>query len=150
MLKIGILNGPNLNTLGKRDQHIYGSLTLNEINQKICEFVEKEKIELIFVQSNSEGEIIDTIQKWSSLIDGMVINPAAYSHYSHAIADALRDFSKPVIEVHLSNIFSRDEFRQKSVTAPVCNGQITGLGYYGYILAIDGLNTLIGQTNKDQ
>ena len=92
--------------------------------------------------------MIDTVQKWSSQIDGLVINPAAYTHYSYAIADALRDCPVPVIEVHLSNIFSRDKFRQTSVTAQVCTGQIAGLGYHSYILAIYGLLTLIKEKEK--
>ncbi|MEA1940184.1 MAG: type II 3-dehydroquinate dehydratase [Candidatus Caldatribacteriota bacterium] len=142
MLKIGIINGPNLNNLGKRDKNAYGSLTLSEINQKITHAAEKENMKLMFVQSNSEGEIIDSIQKLSSQADGIVINPGAYTHYSYAIADALRDCPVPVIEVHLSNIFSREDFRQKSVTAPACNGQIVGLGYHSYILALYGLMAL--------
>ena len=142
MVTIGILNGPNLNRLGKRDERSYGSLTLSEINQKIKCVAEKEKVKVLFIQSNYEGEIIESIQKLSSQADGIVINPGAYSHYSYAIADALRDCSIPAIEVHLTNIFSREEFRQKSVTAPVCKGQIVGLGYHGYILAFYGLLTL--------
>ncbi|MCK5768270.1 MAG: type II 3-dehydroquinate dehydratase [Candidatus Atribacteria bacterium] len=143
MLKIGIINGPNLNKLGKRDKNAYGILTLKEINQRISHVAKKENIELLFIQSNSEGEIIDSIQKLSSHADGIVINPGAYTHYSYAIADALRDCPVPVIEVHLSNIFSREDFRQKSVTAQACNGQIAGFGYYSYILALHGLQTLI-------
>ena len=143
MLKIGIINGPNLNKLGKRDKNAYGSLTLKEINQRINHAAVKENMELTFIQSNFEGEIIDSIQKLSSQTDGLVINPGAYAHYSYAIADALRDCPLPIIEVHISNIFSRDEFRQKSVTAPACNGQIAGFGYHGYILALHGLQTMI-------
>jgi 3-dehydroquinate dehydratase-2 len=124
MLKIGIINGPNLNMLGKRDQKIYGNLTLEEMlgkrdqkiygnltleemDCKIKSFAEKEGIELIIMQSNFEGEIIEFIQQNSSKLNGLVINPAAYTHYSYAIADALRDCSIPVVEVHLSNIFSQ-------------------------------------------
>ena len=143
MLKIGIINGPNLNNLGKRDKNAYGILTLKEINQRISHAAVKENMELTFIQSNFEGEIIDSIQKMSSQTDGLVINPGAYAHYSYAIADALRDCPLPIIEVHLSNIFSRDEFRQKSVTAPACNGQIAGFGYHSYILALHGLQTMI-------
>jgi len=148
MLKFGIINGPNLNQLGKRDKNTYGNLTLEEINQKTINIAEKENIELMFVQSNSEGEIIDSIQKMSALVDGLVINPGAYTHYSHAIAHALRDCPVPVIEVHLSNIFSREKFREKSVTAPVSTGQIVGLGHHGYILAVYGLNAFIRQEKK--
>ena len=148
MLKFGIINGPNLNQLGKRDKNTYGNLTLEEINQKTINIAEKENIELMFVQSNSEGEIIDSIQKMSALVDGLIINPGAYTHYSHAIADSLRDCPVPVIEVHLSNIFSREKFREKSVTAPVSTGQIVGLGHHGYILAVYGLNAFIRQEKK--
>jgi 3-dehydroquinate dehydratase-2 len=148
MLKIGIINGPNLDMLGKRDQKIYGNLTLNEINRKIKSFVEKEDVELIIKQSNFEGEIIEFIHQLSSEVNGLIINPAAYTHYSYAIADALRDCSIPVIEVHLSNIFSREDFRGKSVTAPVCIGQIAGFGYHSYILAIRVLQDLLNKEAK--
>jgi len=143
MLKIGIINGPNLNMMGKRDQKIYGNLTLKEMNHKIESFAKKEDIELTIKQSNSEGEIIEFIQQNSSKLNGLIINPAAYTHYSYAIADALRDCLIPVVEVHLSNIFSREDFRGKSVTASVCIGQIAGFGYQSYILAIRALCSLI-------
>lgn len=148
MLKIGIINGPNLNMLGKRDQKIYGNLTLEEMNCKIKSFAEKEGIELIIMQSNFEGEIIEFIQQNSSKLNGLVINPAAYTHYSYAIADALRDCSIPVVEVHLSNIFSREDFRGKSVTAPACIGQIAGFGCQSYILAIHALQDLLEKKPK--
>lgn len=143
MLKIGIINGPNLNMMGKRDQKIYGNLTLEEINHKIESFAKKEDIELTIMQSNFEGEIIEFIQQKSSKLNGLVINPAAYTHYSYAIADALRDCPIPIIEVHLSNIFSREDFRGKSVTAPACIGQIAGFGYQSYILAIHALQDFL-------
>ena len=148
MLKIGIINGPNLNMLGKRDQKIYGNLTLEEMNCKIKSFAEKAGIELIIMQSNFEGEIIEFIQQNSSKLNGLVINPAAYTHYSYAIADALRDCSIPVVEVHLSNIFSREDFRGKSVTASACIGQITGFGYQSYNLAICALQDLLKKKPK--
>jgi len=148
MLKIGIINGPNLNMLGKRDQKIYGNLTLEEMNHKIESFAKKEDIELTIKQSNFEGEIIESIQQFSSRVDGLIINPAAYTHYSYAIADALRDCSIPIIEVHLSKIFSREDFRGKSVTAPACIGQITGFGYASYILAIHALQDLLEKKAK--
>ncbi len=143
MLKIGIINGPNLNMLGKRDQKNYGNLTLEEINHKIESFAKKEDIELTIKQSNFEGEIIEFIQQNSSKLNGLIINPAAYTHYSYAIADALRDCPIPIVEVHLSNIFSREDFRAKSVTASVCIGQIAGFGYQSYILAIRALQDLL-------
>jgi len=148
MLKIGIINGPNLNMLGKRDQKIYGNLNLEEMNFKIKSFAEKEGIELIIMQSNFEGEIIEFIQQSSSKLNGLVINPAAYTHYSYAIADALRDCSIPVVEVHLSNIFSREDFRGESVTAPACIGQIAGFGYQSYILAICALQDSLEKKSK--
>jgi len=148
MLKIGIINGSNLNMLGKRDQKIYGNLTLKEINHKIRSFAEKEGIELIIKQSNYEGEIIEFIQQFSSQADGLIINPAAYTHYSYAISDAIRDCTIPVVEVHLSNIFSREDFRGKSVTAPACIGQIAGFGYQSYILAIRALQNLLNKGEK--
>jgi len=148
VLKIGIINGPNLNMLGKRNQKVYGDLTLKEINHKIRSFAEKEGIELIIMQSNFEGEIIEFIQQSSSKLNGLVINPAAYTHYSYAIADALRDCRIPVVEVHLSNIFSREDFRGKSVTASACIGQIAGFGYQSYILAICALRELLEKKPK--
>lgn len=150
MLKIGIINGPNLNMLGKRDQEIYGNLTLEEMNCKIKYFAEKEGIELIIMQSNFEGEIIEFIQQNASKLNGLIINPAAYTHYSYAIADALRDCSVPVVEVHLSNIFSREDFRGKSVTASACIGQITGFGFQSYILAIHALCSLVPSKGKSR
>jgi len=148
MLKIGIINGPNLNMLGKRDQKIYGDLTLEEINHELKSFAEKEGIELTLKQSNFEGEIIESIQQFSSQVDGLIINPAAYTHYSYAIADTIRDCLIPTIEVHLSNIFSRENFRGKSVTAPACIGQIAGFGYQSYILAIYALQDLLKEKPK--
>ena len=149
MLRIVIINGPNLNMLGKRDQNVYGNLTLEEMNHKIESFAKNEDIELTIKQSNSEGEIIDSIQYFSSQVDGLIINPAAYTHYSYAIADALRDCSIPTIEVHLSDIFSREDFRRKSVTASACIEQIAGFGYQSYILAIYALQDLLKEKPKE-
>jgi len=150
MLKIGIINGPNLNMLGKRDQKIYGNLTLEEMNHKIESFAKKENIELTIKQSNFEGEIIEFIQQNSSKLNGLVINPAAYTHYSYAIADALKDCPIPTIEVHLSNIFSREDFRGKSVTVSACIGQIAGFGYQSYILAIHALQDFLKKESSEK
>jgi len=150
MLKIGIINGPNLNMLGKRDQKIYGNLTLEEMNHKIESFAKKENIELTIKQSNFEGEIIEFIQQHSSKLNGLVINPAAYTHYSYAIADALKDCPIPTIEVHLSNIFSREDFRGKSVTVSACIGQIAGFGYQSYILAIHALQDFLKKESSEK
>jgi 3-dehydroquinate dehydratase II len=143
MLKIGIIHGPNLNQLGRRKKEHYGIVTLVEINDRLEKFAHKMDIQLEIIQTNHEGEIVDKIQFFSEKANGIIINPGAFTHYSYAIRDALEDCSIPVIEVHISNIFSRENFRGKSVTVPVCNGQIVGLGYQGYLMAIEGINHLI-------
>jgi len=136
-LKFLIINGPNLNLLGTRDTTIYGADTLSEINEFIKNHFKKDHFE--FFQSNHEGDIIEKIQQVGDKYGGIVINPGAYAHYSYAIRDALEACSIPVIEVHLSNIYEREEFRHVSVTAPVCVGIITGEGKQGYIMAVEKL-----------
>lgn len=136
--QILIIHGPNLNLLGKREE-LYGQTTLEEINELLKARAEKEGLELVIIQSNSEGEIINSIQEFAPSGDGVIINPAAYTHYSYAIRDALSSLNMPVVEVHLSNIHSREKFRQKSVIAPVVWGQISGFGYYSYLLALEAL-----------
>ena len=138
-MKILIINGPNLNLLGKREPEVYGKTTLSEINGKLNEFAAQNNIELEIIQSNSEGEIIDALHNGMGQVHGVIINPGAYTHYSIAIFDAVGAIDLPVVEVHLSNIYSREEFRRHSVIAPACIGQITGLGWYGYILALESL-----------
>jgi len=138
MRKILVIHGPNLNMLGKRRPEIYGNLTLTQINKEIEDFAEKNNIEVNIIQSNKQGEIIDAIQN-AGIVPGIVINPAGYTHTSVAIRDAIEAIDVPAIEVHISNIYAREEFRHKSVIAPVCTGQITGLGWSGYILAIESL-----------
>jgi len=144
-MKITVIHGPNLNRLGHRSKKHYGIMTLAEINKMLEEKAIKMHIELNIMQSNHEGEIIDFIQQASEETNGMIINPGAFTHYSYAIRDALEDCSFPVVEVHLSNIFSREDFRGQSVTAEVCKGQITGLGAQGYLLALEGLYFLLNQ-----
>ena len=143
MKKILIINGPNLNMLGIRKRELYGNENLEDINNFIKSQV--HDAELTFFQSNSEDEIIDQIHAAMKLYDGAVINPGAFTHYSYAIADAIEAVDIPVVEVHITNIHAREEHRRKSVTAPYCAGQISGLGKYGYILAINWL--LILNTN---
>lgn len=139
MKKILVVNGPNLNMLGIREPGVYG----RENYQTLCDMI-KEKAdeigaEVAFFQSNSEGELIDALHRAYSEYDGVIINPGAYTHYSYALHDAIKAIGLPVIEVHISNIHTREEFRHKSVTAPACIGQICGLGLYGYILALEAL-----------
>lgn len=136
-MRIAIINGPNLNKLGSRDPEIYGSETLEQTNTKLLNAF--PAVELQFFQSNSEGEIIDFIQHADSEPDtmGIVINPGAYAHYSYAIADAIADCEIPVVEVHISNIHARENFRSKSVTGASADAVITGCGRKGYELAVN-------------
>ena len=139
-MKILVLNGPNLNFLGIREKGIYGSKDYKDLLEMLQKKADDLGIELDTFQSNSEGEIIDRIQKAHlDKVDGIVINPGAYTHYSYAIRDALASILCPIIEVHISNVHKREEFRHVSVTAPVCTGQIVGLGLKGYLLAMDAL-----------
>ncbi len=137
--KILVIHGPNLNLLGTREPEIYGSLTLDEINKRLEEYGHRNNITIDAVQSNSEGTIIDTIHKAMDQYDALIINPGAYTHYSLAIYDAIMAVGLPTIEVHLSNIYAREEFRRHSVIAPACKGQITGLGWRGYLYAVQAL-----------
>ncbi|AOY77058.1 type II 3-dehydroquinate dehydratase [Clostridium formicaceticum] len=138
MEKYLVIHGPNLNLLGTREPEVYGTMTLNQVNEKLLEEAEKNSVELDIIQSNDEGEIIHLLHKHGDL-QGVIINPAAYSHYSVAIHDAIKSISIPVVEVHLSNIHSREEFRRKSVTAAACIGQISGFGYHSYLLGLYAL-----------
>jgi len=139
--RILVLNGPNLNLLGSREPHLYGSTTLSEIEQKLAEIGAKNKVAVAIVsfQSNHEGDLIDKIQEMRESIFGLIINPGALTHYSIALRDALAALGKPVIEVHLTNIHAREEFRRHSVIAAIATGQIAGLGATGYELALDYL-----------
>ena len=134
-MKVLILNGPNLNMTGKREPQIYGSETLDDINARIAEYAKSKKCETEFFQSNCEGEIVGAIQRFGG--DAIIINAGAYTHYSYAISDALKMKTCKKIEVHMSNVFSREEFRHKSVLSPVVDGVICGFGKNSYILALD-------------
>lgn len=138
-MKILVINGPNINMLGIREKEIYGAKNYEEICTMLRDSAKEAGIDLHIVQSNIEGEIINNIQGAYGKYDGIVINPGAYTHYSIAIYDALKTVSIPAVEVHLSNIHAREDFRKKSVTAGACAGQISGFGEYGYIMAMSGL-----------
>ena len=135
-MRILIIHGPNLNLLGKRKKEIYGDKTLNKIDAMLRQHAKELEVDISTTQSNSEGNLIDFIQKESPNADGIIINPGALTHYGLSLRDALSDTNLPVIEVHLSNIYAREEFRHRSVIAPIAKGQVTGLGWRGYIAAM--------------
>ena len=141
MSKILLIHGPNLELLGKREENIYGTETLESINASVEKMVKEKGLEIDFFQSNHEGDIVDEISQTDA--DGILINPAAYTHTSVAIHDALRAKNVPSVEVHLSNIYAREEFRHKSLIAPVVTGQISGFGKNSYILGAIALVELI-------
>lgn len=144
-VKIMVIQGPNLNMLGIRDPRIYGPTKLETIHENLKKQADSMGVEIDFFQSNFEGEIVDKIQECIGRFDGIIINPAAYSHTSVAILDAILAVSIPTIEVHISNIHAREEYRQKSLTASVCAGVIAGMGPFGYHLALQGLVQIIGE-----
>jgi 3-dehydroquinate dehydratase-2 len=141
-MKILVMHGPNLNILGKRNKVIYGERSLDDINELIGQHAAEIDAEVAIIQSNSEGELVDFLQRESAGADGVIINAGALTHYGLSLRDALLDTNLPVVEVHLSNIYAREEFRQRSVIAPVARGQVTGLGWRGYIAA---LRTLVAE-----
>ena len=143
MKKIIIINGPNLNLLGNRETSIYGGISLKDIEKKSKVKCKELNIKLFFCQSNNEGEIINLIHLAENEYDGLIINPAAFTHTSLALLDALRAISKPKIEIHLSNIYNREDYRKKSITSEGVNGLICGFGSLSYILAIEAINNLI-------
>ena len=137
MEKILVINGPNLNLLGTREPGIYGSTTLNDINNRLSMIAARHGIDIDFVQSNIEGEIVTAIQKAQNVYNFILLNAAAFTHYSIAIRDAISAITVPVIEIHLSNIHAREEFRHHSVIAPVVLGQISGFGVDSYVAALE-------------
>jgi 3-dehydroquinate dehydratase II len=138
-MKILLLNGPNLNMLGRREPEHYGATTLAEIEGALQKRAEASGVMLLSFQSNHEGALIDCLQAEGHDAAGIIINPGALTHYGLALRDALAMLAAPVIEVHLSNVYQREEFRHRSVVAPIARGQITGLGWRGYLLALDWL-----------
>ena len=146
-LNILFLNGPNLNLLGQREQSQYGSITYEDLKKKCEEKCKELNLKVEFIQSNVEGEIVSIIQSANEKFDGIIINAAAFTHTSVAIRDALEIYKKKKIEVHISNIYKREEFRQKSLISDVVNGGIFGLGSEGYILAIIAMHKLLKNEN---
>ena len=144
MPKILVLHGPSLNLLGQREKDIYGTMTLPEINRQLEELAKAHGVETEFFQSNHEGALIDAIHQASGQIDAIVINPGAFTHTSIALRDAIAAVAIPTVEVHLSNIYQREDFRQKSVIAPVAIGQISGFGVNSYILGLKAALSLVG------
>lgn len=142
MKRIMVIHGPNLNLLGEREAAIYGTETLEKINTRIKEAATQYQLEVETFQSNHEGAIVDKIQETRGAFDALIINPAALTHYSIAVRDAIAATDLPVIEVHLSNIYRREEFRKTSVVAPVVVGQISGFGSDGYVLAVQAVSML--------
>ena len=148
MKNIIIINGPNLNLLGEREQSQYGSITYDDLKNKCTKYSKDLGINIEFTQSNIEGEIVTFIQKAKEKFDGLIINAAGFTHTSVAIRDALAIFKKPIIELHISNIYKREEFRHKSMISGVVTGIICGLGAHGYILAINALQELLKNGNR--
>jgi 3-dehydroquinate dehydratase-2 len=146
--KIIIINGPNLNLLGEREQSQYGSTTFDQLKEKCLKESNKIGIELEFAQSNIEGELVTLIQDARKKYDGMIINAAGFTHTSVAIRDALDLFKKPIIELHISNIYKREEFRHKSLISDIATGGIFGLGVEGYILAIISIEKILKNENR--
>ena len=146
--KIIIINGPNLNLLGEREQSQYGSITFDQLKKNCLKKGQEVGLEVEFAQSNIEGELVSLIQKSIKKCDGIIINAAAFTHTSVAIRDALSLFKKPIIELHISNIYKREEFRQKSLISDIATGGIFGLGTEGYILAIISIQKIIENENR--
>jgi len=149
-MKIVVIQGPNLNMLGHREQNIYGPMKLEDIHKQMEGFAQQNGIEIEFFQSNLEGEIIDRLQECMGEVNGIIINPAGYTHTSIAIRDAIAAIQIPTIEVHISNIHAREEFRQKSLIAPVCAGQISGFGPFSYHMAMVGIVQIISEVKAMQ
>jgi 3-dehydroquinate dehydratase-2 len=137
-----ILHGPNLNLLGEREPEVYGTMTLDDINEKLAEFSNQHDLTLKFFQSNHEGQLIDSLHENRHWADGCVFNPGAFTHYSYALRDAVASIDVPTVEVHLSDISTREEFRRTSVIEPECVAQVSGLGWKSYLV---GLEKLINQ-----
>lgn len=147
-MKVVVIQGPNLNMLGIREQRLYGPMRLDQIHQGMQEFATHNGMEVEFFQSNFEGEIVDKIQECMGTADGIIINPAAYSHTSIAIRDALLAVGLPTVEVHITNIHGREEFRHRSLTGEIATGMIVGLGPFGYHLAMISMHQILSDLER--
>ena len=147
-MKVTVIQGPNLNMLGLREQNIYGPMKLEDVHEQMEAFAKQSNIEIEFFQSNLEGEIVDKIQECLGDSDGIIINAAAYTHTSIAIADAIRAVQIPAVEVHISNIYAREDYRHKSMIAPYCAGQITGFGPFSYHLAMVAMTQILSEIEQ--
>ncbi len=148
MIKVSLIHGPNLNMLGSREPEFYGRDSLDDINRKIKQHAQQLDIEVRILQSNHEGEIVDALHDARSWADAIVINPGALTHYSYTLRDAITAIRLPAVEVHLSNVHAREEFRRHSVISPVVSGQIVGLGTIGYLLALEAVKFLVEQSHR--
>lgn len=146
-MRILLINGPNLNTLGDREPETYGDLTLEEIEARVAERAGALGAEIKPFQSNHEGAVIDFIQKEAGEADGIIINPGALTHYGLSLRDAIAASGLPAIEVHISNIYGRESFRRRSVTADVCRGLVAGLGWRGYVLALEAMAEMVRESS---
>ncbi len=144
-MRVLVVNGPNLNLLGQRDRDVYGSMTLADIEEMMRHSARELGTDVEFFQSNSEGSIIDLLQSRSPSVNGIIINPGALTHYGLSLREALADTGLPVVEVHISNIYARERWRHRSVVAPVAVGQISGLGWRGYLAALEFLTATFNE-----
>lgn len=148
MVRVLLINGPNLNLLGVREPDVYGRETLQDIVDELRTFASKRNVELSDFQSNSEGDLVTAIHEARTTVDGIIMNPGAYTHYSIAIRDAISGIGLPVIETHLSNVHAREPFRRESVIAPVCVGVVAGFGRNSFFVALDGLLRYLGHESS--
>ncbi|CAI8216149.1 MAG: type II 3-dehydroquinate dehydratase [Sulfurovum sp.] len=149
-MKIAVIQGPNLNMLGVREQNIYGPMTMEQIHEQLEGAAKQNGVELEFFQSNLEGELVDKVQESLGTVDGIMINPGAYTHSSIALRDAISAVSLPTVEVHISNLYKREEFRQKSMTAGAATGIVSGFGPFGYHMGLIALMQIISEIKMAQ